>query len=112
MELSDLPGRHSVACGVAVKSRLAWKGNNTDLFAVALEYRHAIGTGFFSQIWGSRGWVTVDWHHYRGAHHIHGFVVGRTCASTPAGHAFSRVSEPQTKRLQLGNQILLFSYPG
>src|SRR5260370_38956043 len=112
MELSDLPRRPSAACGVAVKSRLAWKGDDTDILAGGLEYRHAIGTRFFSQIGGPRGWVSVDWPHYRRAHHIHGFVVGRTCATTPARRAFSRVNEPQTVCLQLGNQILLLSYPG
>ena len=103
MELGDLPSGHPIACDVAVKSRLARKGDDANLIAVALEYRRAIGTGLSGQIRRPRGWARVDWHHYRRAHHIHGFVVGRTCAATPAGRAFARICEPQTMCLQLGN---------
>jgi hypothetical protein len=52
-------------------------------------YRLSLSQGFADR---------MDWHHHRRAHHIHGFVVRRTCAATPAGRAFPRVSEPQTMR--------------
>src|SRR5262249_8555824 len=92
VKLSDFPSRHSVGRSVAVKPRLAWKGDNPDFLAVALKYRQSIGPGLFRQVGGSRGGTSVDRHHDGSAHDIHGFVVGGAGAAAPAGRSCARVS--------------------